>query len=285
MPEFFNQATLMYNGQSRVSNIVTGFIALPVSAAKNANKTTYTPGEEITYTISIVNSKDTPISEVEIADNLGSYTTSSGSLVTPLEYVPDSLRYFLNGVLQSTPMISTSPTLTVMCLTIPALSNAIIQYTAKVNNSAPLGMGQSIVNNATVSGNGITTPIVASETVFANEMPILEILKSLSPTIVPEGGNLSYTFVIQNFGPTPTDATTPVSVTDNFNPIILNPVVTLNGRTLIPNVDYSYNAATGAFTTLTPITVPAASYTQDPTTGIVTVSPGTATLIVNGNLS
>ena len=46
-----------------------------------------------------------------------------------------------------------------------------------------------------------------------------------------------------------------------------------------------YNQTTGVFTTLGgTITVPAATYTQDPVTGEVTVTPGVSVLTITGTV-
>ena len=51
------------------------------------------------------------------------------------------------------------------------------------------------------------------------------------------------------------------------------------------NVNYTYNEATGLFATLAgQITVPAATYTQDPTPGAYSVTPGISTLVVTGTI-
>ena len=57
-------------------------------------------------------------------------------------------------------------------------------------------------------------------------------------------------------------------VTDNFDPI-LNPIsVTYNGTAWAEGINYTYDETTGQFaTTAGQITVPAATYTQDPATG------------------
>ena len=52
-----------------------------------------------------------------------------------------------------------------------------------------------------------------------------------------------------------------------------------------PTTDYTYNADTGDFATVAgAITVPAATYTQDPTTGAYSVTPGSAILTVTGTV-
>ena len=81
----------------------------------------------------------------------------------------------------------------------------------------------------------------------------------------------------------PALATDDVIVTDTFDPI-LNPItVTLDGVTLEEGEDYTYDETTGAFATVAGVvSVPAATYIQDPTTGIWSVTPGETRLVVVG---
>lgn len=49
--------------------------------------------------------------------------------------------------------------------------------------------------------------------------------------------------------------------------------------------NYTYDETTGLFATLAgEITVPAASYTQDPVTGAWLVNPGVSTLVITGTI-
>lgn len=93
------------------------------------------------------------------------------------------------------------------------------------------------------------------------------------------------TFIIQNLGNTPANATDSVAITDTFNPI-LNPItVAFNGKAWNATTEYTYNNLTGAFATVPgQITVPAATYSQDAATGAWTVNPGTSVLTVTGTV-
>ena len=146
-------------------------------------------------------------------------------------------------------------------------------------------MGGTIVNTITVTGNGITTPITATETVTAAEAADLTITKSITPTQVVDNDRVTYTFVIQNTGNEPVVATDNAAITDTFDPILTDLAVTFNGAAWTAGVDYNYNQTTGLFTTVPGnILVPAATYTQDPTTGEYTLTPGIATLTVTGTI-
>ena len=100
-----------------------------------------------------------------------------------------------------------------------------------------------------------------------------------------DNDRVTYTFVIQNTGNEAVVATDDAIITDTFDPILTDLVVTFNGTVWTEGVQYTYNEATGLFTTNPgQITVPAATYTQDPVTGAYTLNPGIATLTVVGTI-
>lgn len=283
MPAFYNQATLTYNGTSTQSNTTVGELVATLTITKNNVNQTYTPGERITYVVNLVNSGATAMTGITLTDDLGAYTFGADTR-TPLTYVPNTLLYYVNGVLQTTPTVTAGPPLTVTGLAVPAGGNIAVVYQADVNEYATPTAGATVTNTATVTGTGITTPLTATSTTTVNDAPRLTVTKSLSPTTVAENGQLTYTFTIQNYGNTETLATDTTTLTDTFNPI-LNPItVTYNGAAWAAS-NYTYDTATGVFTT-TPgaITVPAATATQNETTGIWTVTPGTTILTVSGTV-
>lgn len=194
------------------------------------------------------------------------------------------MRYYINGVLQTAPTVTAGPPLTVTGLTVPAGGSAVLIYETTATPVAPLATGSSITNTATITGGGLTNPITAQATVETANSAELSISKALSPTTVTENGQITYTFVISNTGNTEATATGNVVVTDTFAPILRNIAVTYNGTAWTEGTNYTYNAATGVFTTLAgQITVPAASFTQN-TDGTFTVTPGTATLVITGTV-
>ena len=284
MATFQNQATLTYGGNVTTSNIVTGELQQAVSAAKYALGETYTQGEVLTYVISLVNSGTTPLTDLTVTDNLGAYTLGGNTLV-PLDYVEGSLAYYVGGARQVTPVVTSTDPLTITGVSVPASGDAFLVYQARVNEFASPAVGAVITNTATISGAGLPAPIEAQETVTSLSEAFLTIGKTLNPTTVSEGDRLTYTFVIQNFGNTPVVATDNATVTDTFDPILTDLVVTFNGVTWTEGVEYTYDEATGAFATVpSNITVPAATYTQNPTTGAWTVVPGVRTLVVVGTV-
>jgi len=284
MPTFTNQATLYYNNNVTTSNVVTGELLEVLSATKTAASENYGVADTVTYIISIVNSGAAPYSNLTVTDNLGEYLFNETELV-PLTYEEGTVRYYINGVLQAAPTVTNTVPLTLSGINVPAGGNAMLVYSATVNEFAPLNTDGSIVNTVTITGGGITTPIVATEIINATNEPVLTITKALSPTSVVGNGPLTYTFTISNTGNTAAVATDNVIVTDNFDPILAIQSVTLNGELLVLGTDYTYDATTGAFATVAGrITVPAATYTQDAATGIVVVEPGVTVLTVTGTV-
>jgi uncharacterized repeat protein (TIGR01451 family) len=283
MAAFYNRATLSYSGGTVNSNVTTGELVEALAASKTAVVNEYSQGTEITYIINIINSGGTAYTGLTLTDNLGAYSFNTETL-QPLDYVDGSVKYFADGVLQTTPAVSTTNGLVITPITVPANGVATVAYTVTPNGYAsPLGTG-TIENVATISGNGITD-VTATETITASASPELGITKSISPSTITEGDSLTYTFVISNFGNTEATADDNVVITDTFDPAFADITVSYNGTLWTSPDDYTYNPATGLFVTATgAITVPAATYTQDATTGEWTVTPGTATVVVTGNI-
>lgn len=285
MAIFTNQATLSYSGGVINSNTAVGEIVEVLSMTKTAVGDGYAVGDKVTYVISIVNGGNQDFAGLTVTDDLGGYTLGAGT-VYPLSYEEGSLRYFINGVPQAvSPAVNAGPPLSIGTFSVPAGGNVILIYEATVNQFASPAIGAAITNTATLSGGGIVTPVVAEETVNAEAAAQLNIFKSLSPATVVENGLLTYTFLIENTGNTDAAATDNIVVTDLFNPILESISVTFNGVPWTEGVQYTYNEATGLFTTTAgAITVPAADYVQDAATGQWTITPGTATLVVSGTV-
>ncbi len=284
MAVFSNQATLSYNNNVTNSNIVTGEILEVLSATKTAISNDYRADDVVTYAVNIINSGATAFTGLTITDNLGEYDFNTTQLV-PLDYVDGSVRYFADGVLQANPVAAGGPPLVISGINVPANGNALVIYQARVNQFAPLTTGLSITNEAVVSGGGLSTDITASETINVSDEAFLTISKSLSPDTVVENGQLTYTFVIQNYGNVPVDAADNAVVTDTFNPI-LNPIsIEFNNTNWVEGTNYTYDETTGEFATIDgQITVPAATYTQNPDTGEWIVNPGVRVLRVVGTV-
>ena len=284
MAIFSNQATLTYNGSSTNSNVVYGEILDVLVATKTAVEGTYTPGQIVTYVVTLRNTGTGVLTGLTVTDDLGGYVFN-GTTVYPLTYVDGSAALFTNGVPQAAPAVTAGQPLVFTGISVPAGGDAVLVYQAQANTFADPAPGGTVVNTVTVTGDGLNAPVTATETVDAAVDAALTISKSVTPAQVVDNDRITYTFVIQNSGNQPVVATDNASVSDTFDPILTALSVTFDGAVWTQGVQYNYNEATGLFTTVPgQILVPAATYVQDPVTGAYTATPGIATLVVTGTV-
>ena len=279
MATFTNRATLSYRGVTASSNTVTGEIVGVLTAEKSALSSEYSEGSGITYIISIINSGDTAVTGLTVTDDLGA---AGGN--APLDYVPGSAVWFLDGVRQESVTVETDNGLEFSGITVPANGSSLIIYDTDVNSFAPLSQGSSIVNTATVSGTGIS-PIETTAAVPVSIGPVLSIQKALSPLTVTENGSITYTFTIENSGNMAAEQEDGAVLSDTFDPALSNIEVKLNGTALTETDDYTYDEETGVFNTAAGvITVPAASFGSK-ATGETEMIPGKTVLTVTGTVT
>ena len=284
MAIFTNQATLTYNDISTNSNIAYGEILDVLTATKTSVEGTYTPGQIVTYVVTLRNTGNGALAGLTVTDDLGGYDFN-GTTVYPLTYEAGSAALFVDGAPQAAPAVTAGPPLVFSGITVPAGGDVVLVYQARANAYADPAVGGVINNTVTVTGDGLSAPVTATETVTADAAPMLTISKSITPSQVVDNDRVTYTFVIQNSGNQPVVATDNAAITDTFDPILTALAVTFDGTAWTQGVQYNYNEATGLFTTVPgQILVPAATYTQDPVTGAYTATPGIATLIVTGTI-
>ena len=280
MPTFQNRAALTIGGNTINSNVVQGEITEVLQITKTAVDGTYVPGDTVTYAVSVVNTGGAAYTGLTLSDDLGEYPFGSGTLV-PLTYEEGTVQVYVNGVLQAQPTV-TEP-FTITGLSVPAGGNLLVLYSAEVNRFAPPEADGTVTNTVTLTGGGLSTPLTAEAVVTADAAPSLTINKAICPTVITDNGSITYTFVIQNTGNTPVVATDGAVITDTFETTAAGLEVTFNGTPWTEGTDYTYDNATGLFTTITPVTVPAATYTQDSETGEWTLQPGVSELVVTLN--
>lgn len=288
MATFTNQATLTYNGGTVNSNIVTGELVQVLTASKTAAAESYRTGDLVTYVVQLRSTGAAALTGLTVTDTLGTtnFPATGGTVqLTPLTYQAGTLRYFMNGVLQTAPAVTVLANgIRIEGITVPAGGVSTLVYTTRVNAFADPSAEGTIENTVTVTGGGLTDAVTATETLPAATEPDLRITKALEPVQVSDSGTLTYTFAIENYGGAAADAAAGITVTDRFDPILRNIAVTYNSDAWLAS-NYTYDPATGLFRTVPgAITIPAASAVQDPATGAWTVTPGSATLQITGTI-
>lgn len=286
MATFFNQASISFNGYVTNSNVTAGEVIDTLAVTKTAISENYGASDGVVYAVSIVNGGTSPITDITLTDDLGAYTVGD-STVVPLDYIDGSARLYINGALAPAPTVVAGPPLVFSGINIPAGANALLLYEARTNAYAPLGEGSSINNtvSATSTLPCVEGPIEASATVPVEEFTALSIAKSICPDTVASCEEVNYSFVLQNAGNRAVVATDGVVVSDTFVPALSNITVTFNGTELTEGTDYTYDEATGEFATLPGvITIPAAVFSQNTETGVITTTPGSSLLTVSGTV-
>ena len=231
MAIFSNQATLTYNGNTTNSNIAYGEILDVLAVTKTAVEGSYAAGELVTYVVTLRNTGSSVMTGLTVTDDLGGYLYN-GETLYPLSYEAGSATLFVDGVLQSAPAVTAGPPLVISGITIPAGGDGVLVYQARANSFADPAAGGTINNTVTVTGNGISYPETATETVTAAAAPVLTITKSITPVQVVDNDRVTYTFVIRNSGNVPVIATDNAAVTDAFDPVLSALAVTFQKNTM-----------------------------------------------------
>ena len=285
MATFYNQATLSYGGNIVNSNTTEAELLSGLELTKTAITASYSANSSMVYAVTLNNMGSASYSALTITDDLGAYTVVGGGSAVPLTYVDGSILYYLNGVLQPSPSVTADTSLIIEGINLPQNSTATFIYETRANEFAPISAGSVITNTVTTNGGVGIGEIAATATVRVNESPELTIAKAVCPAVLNDNGQITYTIIVQNLGNTPIVATDGVIISDVFNPVLSDITVALNGVVLEETTAYNYDEDNGIFSTVDGvITVPAASYAQDPTTGTVTTTPGVSVLTVTGRV-
>ena len=282
-----NFATVSYTSggvsETKVSNLAEIGLESAISFTKTTLGETYGEDEVVTYILSMTNTSTSAITNVSITDDLGTFVFGTLEL-TPLTYAPPAL-LLIDGQdvsAQLTVDTATAGSLVFSFPTLPAGATANIVYRAAVNEYAPLDVEAGITNTATLTSDSDCADGTASATITAVSSANVSVFKQMSPNPVICGDTVTYTIRIYNYG---NIAAENVVLTDTFNPAPTNITVSRDG-TLLPANEYSYvdGTLTVPAGTTTAVSVPAATFVRDATTGIVTVTPGMVEYTITGTI-
>ncbi|MBR2346085.1 MAG: DUF11 domain-containing protein [Clostridia bacterium] len=282
-----NFATVSYTSggvlETKVSNLAEIGLESAVNFSKATLGDTYSEDSVITYILSITNTSASAIANVSITDDLGSFVFGTMEL-TPLAYTAPAL-LLIDGQdvsAQLTVDDTTAGSLVFGFPTLPAGATANIVYRATVNEYAPLDLNSAIVNTATLTSDSDCADGSASATVTAASAANVSVFKQMAPNPVVCGDVVTYTIRIYNYGNIPAED---VVLTDTFNPAPDTITVSKDG-VLLGGSEYSYvgGTLTTPVGTGTPVSVPAATFTRDAATGIVSVTPGMVEYVITGQI-
>ena len=287
MPRIENFATVSYTSGgiagTKVSNIAEISLESAVGFTKTSLGNTYNDSSTLTYILTVTNSSTTAITGSTITDNLGTYVFGATEL-TPLDYVGPAV-LLINGQDVSAQLgvnTDTAGTLIFTIPTIPAGATANIIYKAEVNDYAPLALDSSIINTSTFESNSECADTTASATVSVANAANISIIKQMCPNPIICGDTLTYSIKIYNYGNT---AAENVVLIDDFNPAPTNITVSRDG-TLLVGTDYTYvdGTLTVPAATATSITIPPATFSQDPITGVISIVPSVVEYTITGTV-
>lgn len=282
-----NFATVSYTSggvsETKVSNLAEIGLESAISFTKTTLGESYGEDEVVTYILSMTNTSTSPITNVSVTDDLGTFLFGTLEL-TPLTYASPAL-LLIDGQDVSTQLTvdaATAGSLVFSFPTLPAGATANIVYRAAVNEYAPLEVDASITNTATLTSDSDCADGTATASIGALSAANVSVFKQMSPNPVICGDTVTYTIRIYNYG---NIAAENVVLTDTFSPAPDSITVTRDG-VLLAAADYTYENGTLTVPSSAeaPVTVPAATFTRETSTGIVTVTPGMVEYIITGTI-
>lgn len=282
-----NFATVSYTSggvsETKISNLAEIGLESAVTLSKNALGEVYGENSVVTYIITVSNTSQSTVNNLVITDDLGSFVFGTFE-VTPLTYNEPSL-LLINGQDSSAQLNVDSASANQVVFSFPTLAagaTANIIYKASTNDYAPLSLGSTIVNTVTLESSSDCAEGSASETISVSEGANVSVFKQMSPNPVVCGDTVTYTVRIYNYGNIPAEN---VTLTDNFDPAPTNITVSRDG-VLLEGTAYSYVNGTLSVPAGggENVTVPAATFTNDPQTGAVIVTPGLVEYVITGTI-
>ena len=226
----------------------------------------YSPGELLTYIVTLRNRGTSPLCSLEITDNLGAWAPQGVSL-HPRSY-EGPLRLYVEGCFVSciSPACISGETAVFSILYLAPGAEAALVYRMRVTEKAPLAAGSEITSTVGISAENLPETITASHTIPVRAFAPLQIEKSVfSPKTGDGAGRYKHVYTLYNPGLQPVERAV---ITDDIGASWDTRIISvfLNGQEIPPE---EYCLRHGKFTFPAPgasreITVPAAEICLNP---------------------
>ncbi|MGN1043343.1 MAG: hypothetical protein ACI4PR_00875 [Acutalibacteraceae bacterium] len=288
--QILNSASLTFEYGSKkeevLSNAAFATLQDPLNMKLSSVENSYSFGDTITYIISVANNENKNIKNIKISNNLASHNINSEitqKIITPLSYTGTSKIYIGGKFFSEIEADIFSNKIVFNIEEIPALSNALIFYSTKVNKCANLNKGSYLKNTSSLTYDNMINSIESSHTIYINEKADVNLIKYMYPNSITSGEIITYNFIMYNYGNIEAKS---VAFSDEFNPAPLNLNVSVNSEPL-SSKNYSYidgKITIPSYNSDFSLSIPPAKFTQNKNTGIVTTTPGSTIITITAKI-
>ena len=257
-------------------------VNIDLSSVENS----YSSNDTITYILSIINNSSRCIKNIKVSNDLASYTINSGisqKTITPLSYEGTSKLYIGGKFFSDIEAEVLSDKIIFNLEEIPALSNALIFYSTRVNKNAELSTGSSLKSTSSLTYDGMINNIESSDTIYVKEKADVTLIKYMYPNLITSGEIITYNFILYNYGNIEAKN---VAFSDTFSPAPLNLNVSVNSDAL-SSKNYSYingEIKIPSYGSDFSLSIPPANFIRDENNGAITTKPGSTIITITAKI-
>lgn len=257
-------------------------VNIDLSSVENS----YSSNDTITYILSIINNSSRCIKNIKVSNDLASYTINSGisqKTITPLSYEGTSKLYIGGKFFSDIEAEVLADKIIFNLEEIPALSNALIFYSTRVNKNAELSTGSSLKSTSSLTYDGMINNIESSDTIYVKEKADVTLIKYMYPNSITSGEIITYNFILYNYGNIEAKN---VAFSDTFSPAPLNLNVSVNSDAL-SSKNYSYingEIKIPSYGSDFSLSIPPANFIQDENNGAITTKPGSTIITITAKI-
>ena len=277
-----NSASITFDYGNKMSGIAlsnsTDFVDVEsVTLGKGCLSENYFFGDKITYIIEIKNNSDIPLFNINVKEDMGkSKIANDTGALSPLKYA-EKFRYYLNGgTAEITKPKTYSDKIIFEIDVLPALSSAIIIYSAEITENAPLNTKASITNNSSLIIPSTGKTLESSCTIKVRETADIKTTKQIRNFSSSE---VVYAISIYNYGNTCAKNITLKNIFERkFSKLSVKV-----GSKILSSSDYTYSSdelQVPSYGSNYSVSVPEAKFIKDESSGKFGIIPGSVEIII-----